>query len=252
MKRIKKTFFASIKASAVLLLVTVGVSFGLLVTAGVAPMASNMHHRFIYDRLSHTVVRLTRARPGLGIVGGGTGAFIRSNSGKTYILTNRHVCQSEFSFMNVQIGETEATFKARILARSQTSDLCLLSAPDGIVGLPVSNRANLEPGVKIWTMGHPDLQPQTMFTGESGVTKIVKYMANYATNCQFQNQKKTLLNCMVTERGVHLNSPAVPGSSGSPIVDFNGELVGIVWGRTKIGTGLAVPLSNIKAFLKDY
>lgn len=165
----------------------------------------------------------------------GSGVGIRHYDGKTVILTAGHICESihDPRILSSEIlvySVSGDAYYSKILAISENFDLCLLSI-DEI--LPIAKLANEEPksGDKIYYSGYP-----VGFYMPGLLHHFDGYMAGHD---------------MV---GDHMyNIPATGGSSGSPVYNKDGEIIGVLsavmlefeWMTFAVGT------DNIKDFMKN-
>lgn len=221
--------------------------------------------------------------------GGGTGFHVVGPSGKTYIMTNRHVCHdSEDGTLWATVENETSDHRVKIIASSNDSDLCILEPIPGIEGLHLGRLPAI--GQDIMYVGHPRLQPRTYVVGEVVGTDIVdinqgvigkditeaqcKTKDSYireipeivtlfdmfkrgSTNNSidiednpiFRNTRKVRV-CF--ERGKALVSTLIiyPGASGSPIVNAGGDVIGVVYaGPSSGGWGYGIILPDVQSIL---
>ena len=167
-------------------------------------------------------------------LGVGTGVVIVD---KGIILTNLHVVQKadrlEVTFMD------GLTSTAHITSVQAKDDLAVLQAhkiPDDLTAAALASTANLKPGDMVAAVGFPfGIGPSV----SSGVVSGLKR--------EFKSPEsgEELTNL------IQFDAAANPGNSGGPLVNAQGEVVGIVTGilnpakqRTFIGIGFAVPIEN--------
>ncbi len=167
-------------------------------------------------------------------LGVGTGVVIVD---KGIILTNLHVVQKadrlEVTFMD------GLTSTAHITSVQAKDDLAVLQAhkiPDDLTAAALASTADLKPGDMVAAVGFPfGIGPSV----SSGVVSGLKR--------EFKSPEsgEELTNL------IQFDAAANPGNSGGPLVNAQGEVVGIVTGilnpakqRTFIGIGFAVPIEN--------
>lgn len=148
----------------------IGTLTSLVLMASVAYIAlvsPMLHQRFLRDYVSSKVVLLTaKSKKDVLSQAGGTGFHIIAPSGKTYIITNRHVCYLSINkTMWASIPSQKDDVQVNILSISKDSDLCLLEPVRNIRGLSVGESPAL--GQTIAYVGYPRLQPKTFVLGEA-------------------------------------------------------------------------------------
>tara|TARA_R100000808_G_C2150877_1_gene159769 strand:+ start:1720 stop:2415 length:696 start_codon:yes stop_codon:yes gene_type:complete len=168
-----------------------------------------------------------------------SGAVIAHHNGKSYILTARHFCDEEAKgYIDVIDAHTQKSqsVQTKVVAKSNHMDACVLSAPK----LPVKaiGMALTKPdiGEKVYNMA----APQGVF-GEDLVMLFEGFYSGVLKGDGFHNPDADIYSL-----------PANPGSSGSPIINSRGKLVGMVWAihsRFHHIT-LSVPFEKLKNFLR--
>ncbi len=166
--------------------------------------------------------------------GVGTGVVIVD---KGIILTNLHVVQGggrlEITFMDGM------TTTAHITGVKTEDDLAVLQAhkiPDDMIAAAMASTADLQPGDHVVAVGFPfGIGPSV----SSGVVSGLKR--------EFKSPESGELMTNL----IQFDAAANPGNSGGPLVNAEGEVVGIVTGilnpskqRVFIGIGFAVPIEN--------
>jgi S1-C subfamily serine protease len=160
---------------------------------------------------------------------GGTGFAISANG---YIITNYHVVAGADS-LYVQNNKGEA-FKASSVFEDVSSDLAILKIADSTFKsqpLPYALKPQqVGPGEEVFTMGYPRdeivygkgyISAQTGFNGDT-----VAYQVSIPVN---------------------------PGNSGAPLLDNQGNVVGIITGKqtTSDGIAFAVKSAQLKRLLEE-
>lgn len=213
---------------------------------------------------------------------GGTGFFVKAKSGKTYVLTNKHVCEG--SENDIMYGKTKPSgnWKAfKILERAKGTDLCLLEVNQGNKkeGLTVAKEFSYYE--KLNVVGHPALMEKNQSSGEIFAQRPV-----YVAGGSLIRTQKQLNKCLSEEENVAYsylqNKPfkrgdklemfdygrclsyidsnisniyVEGGSSGSSVTNSKGEVVGIVYGvdgTKNRNWAIIVKLQDIKALLNKY
>lgn len=201
--------------------------------------------------------------------GGGTAFAIDAPSGKVYFMTNDHICVgSEDGYVWIT-PERGYPLKRKIVARSKTTDLCIIEAP--LVNARLFLAGSTYPGDRVQAVGHPALLALTLSNIgqviQSGPMALVdREGAEYSpapiidtAKCDTKNPKFQLIKGKDGHKYCQINVPSVfftnvliqPGNSGSPLVNFMGDVVGVVSGVDEYGWAVAVSLGEIYAFLSD-
>lgn len=165
---------------------------------------------------------------------GGTGFLI---DGKGYIVTNAHVIKGS-SFVNV-VNNKSDEFKAKIVYVDTKKDIAILKITDNdfapLKSLPysIAKSSNVSLGQEVFTLGYPrneityskgDISAKTGYNGDT---------------LSFQVQM-----------------PANPGNSGGPLLNEDGEVVGIISRRETDAEGVSFAIKskniyNVIEQLKD-
>lgn len=184
----------------------------------------------VYERINPAIV-LVEAQLKDG-VSSGTGCVINKNG---IILTSSHVVDNA-SYIEVTTSKGE-TYKAEIIKSENTNnDLTLLKikpeAPLPVIKLGDSSLVKV--GQKVLAIGNPFGFNGTLTTG---IVSRIDYERN-------KIQTDAAIN---------------PGSSGGPILNANGEVIGISQSifnpdnnKSNIGIGFAVPANEVKKLINLY
>jgi S1-C subfamily serine protease len=183
------------------------------------------------------------AAPGSGVPrAGGTDRIQGIGSGvvivdKGIILTNLHVVEGATSIRITFADGTRSA--ARVIGTQPENDLAVLQAltvPDDLVAASLGSSADLRSGDLVVAVGFPfGVGPSTSAGVVSGLKR------EYAG----ADGRRLIGNL------IQFDAAANPGNSGGPLVNAEGEVVGIVTGilspgtqRTFIGIGFAVPIEG--------
>ena len=155
-------------------------------------------------------------------IGQGTGFFVSSNG---HMLTNYHVVEESRKIM---ILEGKKGYEVtRILAYDKDADIALLETRyprSNIRYLPL-RETMIELGESIMVLGYPKaFQLGTTITLTKGNVSSVRPVG--------------------ADIFVQFTAAVAGGSSGSPIIDENGEVAGIVSSELKLGQGMFLGLSS--------
>jgi len=167
----------------------------------------------------------------------GTGVVIDDTG---TILTNLHVAGAAKKLKVIFADGTESD--ARIIGAKPESDLAIIqpaTIPDDLQPATLAPSAGLHPGDDVVAVGFPfGIGPSASAGVVSGLGRM---MASEAGRPELKNL-------------IQFDAAANPGNSGGPLVNANGEVVGIVTAilnpsglRTFAGIGFAVPIEDAAA-----
>jgi hypothetical protein len=189
-----------------------------------------MNTELLYEKASRGVVTIWTS------TGSGTG-FLVSELG--YILTNQHVVSYERK-ITVQFPDGSSYPVLRVADRlnedKQDVALLYIGNVSGHEVLPLLPEGETRPGAEVAVIGSP---LSFEFTIVNGIVSSLQPNQNYPFRLQF-------------------SAPVNPGNSGSPLLNKNGQIVGIVTsrinesndGRPVTGVGFATNASAMRNFLK--
>ena len=155
------------------------------------------------------------------------------------ILTNLHVARAAERLRVIFADGTESD--AHIVGAQPENDLAVIMPdviPDDLEPAVLASTANLLPGDQVVAVGFP------FGIGPSASAGIVSGLKR-----AFGDDEHTVLDNLI-----QFDAAANPGNSGGPLVNANGEVLGIVTGilnpsgvRTFLGIGFAVPIESAAA-----
>lgn len=185
--------------------------------------------RFFGDRMPHFDQPQERKQQGWG------SGFIISKDG--YILTNHHVVGDADS-ITVRLDD-EREFDAEIVGTDPRSDVALIKIEDSndLPVLPLGDSDELAVGELVMAIGNPFGLSHTMTVGVVSA------------------KGRTTVGITDYEDFIQTDAAINPGNSGGPLINMNGEAVGIntaIFSRSggNMGIGFAIPLNMVKA-IKD-
>jgi Do/DeqQ family serine protease len=164
----------------------------------------------------------------------GSGVIIDGRRG--YILTNAHVVEKTGT-VNVTLND-EREYVAEIVGIDIDSDLAVLhiDAADPLPSIAMGDSSDLLIGETVIAIGNPFGFSNTVTTG------VIS-----ATNRSFRTQDRVFHDFIQTDASIN------PGNSGGPLLNINGELIGI---NTAIyagaqGIGFAIPINKARRIITD-
>ena len=139
----------------------------------------------------------------------GTGFFIAENG---YLLTNFHVVKQA---TKISVRTSKGTVPAKLVRADKTNDLALLKVDGHFQALPLKSSQQVTLGNPVFTIGFPNTQVQ-------GIQQ--KYT---------RGRINSLGGIQDDPRQFQISVPIQPGNSGGPLVDLQGNVVGIIVGRLR-------------------
>ena len=148
---------------------------------------------------------------------------------KGYILTNNHVVENADE-ITVKLADSEE-FKAKVVGRDEKTDLALIEI-DGahdLHAVPMGNSDKLRVGDWVLAIGNPFGLDNTV---TAGIVSAIGRNINQGPYDSF----------------IQTDAAINPGNSGGPLLNINGEVVGInsaIFSRSggNIGIGFAIPIN---------
>lgn len=170
--------------------------------------------------------------------GQGSG-WIYDNDG--HIVTNNHVVEGATSVTVIFSDDTWA--EAEVVATDPQADLAVIKVtpPDSFPWRPLqlADQDSLRVGHSVIAIGNPFGYASTMTTG------IISALGRSFPVGEFGESRYTLPDVIQTDAAIN------PGNSGGPLVNLDGEVVGVNFAiesplRSNSGVGFAIPVSIIE------
>lgn len=203
------------------------------------PFGDDFFKRFFGDRFPG-IPRTPRSDKPRGehrMIGQGSGfVFLTKDnllSDKTYILTNNHVVESADK-IRVKFQD-EREFDAKVTGRDPQSDIAVIEInAKGYPALPLADSSKLEVGEWVVAIGNPFGLSHTLTVGVVSA------------------KGRTSIGINDYEDFIQTDAAINPGNSGGPLVNLDGEVVGIntaIFSRSGgyMGVGFAIPTNLAKA-----
>jgi hypothetical protein len=198
------------------------------------------------------------------ISGGGTGFYVKAPSGKTYLITNNHVCEAGKRMSLVIRHHNGKVTEFKPIIGDESKDLCLLETTDQTKGLTVAT--HMEKYTKYHLFGNPKLFKWVHEEGEIFDTDNVPLIHHVIRDISKPECDKPYMSiskmdfiffeldvCMVNYKSNLSNIRAFGGNSGSPLLNEYGEVVGVLFaGNGETQYGFFIPLETLQEFLKGY
>ncbi|ANQ84494.1 hypothetical protein dqs_1446 [Azoarcus olearius] len=166
------------------------------------------------------IYRVELPYPNSSKIGFGTGVLVARDK----ILTNCHVLRGHPGWPRVIHRQTGQQFYVTKHYRLGGHDACILGG--GFAGTPVRLNPDIHEGENVWIFGYPAGLP---VVGQGTVEGLVDTDAG---------------------KSILLAAFCAPGSSGGPVINVKGELVGLNWGVFRYQNQcLSIPASFFRPYL---
>lgn len=171
-------------------------------------------------------------------VGGGTG-FIYSTNG--LILTNKHVVSdTDASYVVVLYDGTQ--FNAEVVARDDNNDIAVMRinpADQGVKlkAIKLGDSSSIRVGERVIAIGNALAQFQNTVT-----TGIISALGRSIIASDGGGDSSSISNLLQTDAAIN------PGNSGGPLVNLDGEVIGMntAVASNATGIGFAIPVDDVK------
>lgn len=172
----------------------------------------------------------------------GTGVVINADG---LILTNKHVIPSGAAQIEI-IDHTNTTHLAKVLGRDPSNDIAFVQVkdlPDSVPSAKLADSSKVKVGDKVLAIGNALGEFQNTVTSGivSGIGRPIEVSDDNNQNYE------SLFNLIQTDAAIN------PGNSGGPLVNINGEVIGI---NTAIvqdaqSLGFSIPINDAKGLISQ-
>ncbi len=199
----------------------------------------------VYKKTSPSVVNITTTtliRDFFSIYpqeGAGSGTIISSEG---YVLTNYHVVEDATEIHVTMSNGTK--YPAQIVGSDPENDLAIIQITStekrGFKAVNLGDSGSLDVGQKVYAIGNPFGLNSTLTTGIISAT----------------GRPLTTSDGRVIENVIQTDAPINPGNSGGPLINTEGEMIGIntaifTPSGGSVGIGFAIPIDSAKALIPD-
>lgn len=179
-------------------------------------------------------------------VGAGTGIIISEDG---YIVTNRHVVPTGTTSLTVTLSDGTELDDVKVVGRTNENDsldVAFLKINDAkgkkLTAAKIGDSSKIQVGDKVIAIGNALGQFQNTVT--EGI--ISGYGRSVEAGDETGGDVETLQNLFQTDAAIN------QGNSGGPLVNINGEVVGIntaIAGGGAQNIGFAIPINDVKGLL---
>ena len=173
-------------------------------------------------------------------LGLGTGIIVSANG---YILTNWHVAGEKYSNCYITLDNAK-TVNGSVVWSDKDLDLAIVKiTASNLKYIALGNSDNIKIGQKVYAIGNP-IGVEFQRTVTSGIISGI----NRTIKIDDENGESYLEDLIQTDATIN------PGNSGGPLINLNGEMIGI--NSVKIteaeGIGFAIPINIIKPIIESF
>jgi len=180
------------------------------------------------------------------VVGSGSGSgFVYDNEG--YIVTNNHVVANGTDYEVVFANGTRQ--RATLVGTDVDSDLAVLqvdSLPDAAEPLPLAESDAIQVGQFVVAIGNPFGEQGSMSLGiVSGLGRSLPSQRGMFTGSTYS-----------LPQVIQTDAPINPGNSGGPLLNLNGEVVGVNAAIASLtgtgsGVGFSIPVAAVRRIVPN-
>ena len=196
----------------------------------------------VYDQANPSVVLLL---VGTGFEGTSGSGWVYDNEG--HIVTNNHVVTGATDVIAVFADGTRRD--ASVIGTDEDADLAVIRVdemPPSARPLPLSNLDEVDVGQFVIALGSPFREQGSMSLGiVSGLGRSLQSVRQLETGGSYQ-----------LPAVIQTDAPINPGNSGGPLINLNGEVVGVnsairTTTGTNSGVGFAIPVNAVSIMIPE-
>jgi S1-C subfamily serine protease len=217
--------------------------------------AGQFHADYLRDKVGSNVFLMhsVQGRPV------GTGFLLNTEKRGQVLISNAHVCDTAGDL--VKLSKDDEIGSAVKIKKDVENDLCMLSKPKGFkatAGLDLD--AKVVKGENVAVLGHPQAMPLTLSRGQI----ISRGMLAVGSPIMDEEQLKSceasggepkfslfFVVCVRQYDAYFTTVPGIAGNSGSPVVNFWGEVVAVIFASGPANWLSAIPGDKLKAFISE-
>lgn len=173
----------------------------------------------------------------------GSGFVFKHFNGKSYLLTNDHLCDSEFDAILIQDIENVymgGGMGGRVIVTDKSKDLCILSTNNELDPLEIERKPKLNIGEELFIIGAPE--------GDfPHISKVI------VTDPDFEKHylKDVFYDLDFKYNPILISGDVFYGQSGSPVINSRGKVVGIIFAKSGPNSGLVIRAEEINDFVES-
>lgn len=221
------------------------------VIAATMCFAFNVSAASMVEEASKSVVLIY----GEGLGWGSGFAVGKMGENPKYIVTNAHVIQSNgYVVDNIIVYFSAAADKkmyAELIAVDLSKDLCVLELPEPTterVPIAILKSENVSIGEEVYALGYPDYADNNKNYQALDIHDITSTKGSISQKTRINNSGAIATNVFLTDATIS------HGNSGGPLINMNGEVVGInTWGTGSDATtgGYAIMVDELIPLLQS-
>ncbi|MFC9441559.1 MULTISPECIES: S1C family serine protease [unclassified Brevibacterium] len=153
-----------------------------------------------------------------------------------HVITNNHVvAPSDTAGGELTVTmKSGAAMKASIVGRDPSTDIAIIKldqVPQNVTPLPVGDSKALQVGDPVMALGNPLGLADSVTTGIVSALDRPVTTENIGDDASAQQRELTITNAIQTDAAIN------PGNSGGPLVDGNGNFIGVNSAAASLGSG---------------